>query len=68
MRGEINENQKSAIKKMSKVEKLTNNQLGKLEKQINGHYMSEKETKDYVEEFILTETDKLNRKYQNVTN
>lgn len=30
--------------------------------------MNEKDTRDFVEEFIMTETDKLNLKYQTVTN
>ena len=64
----IDTNSKNIKKNVKKIENFSKSKIGKLDELLNGHYMTGNVTKQYVEETLLTETDKLNKKFMGLTN
>ena len=67
MQEELASTSKKNSKKVKHVEKFATSKLGKLDELISGQYLSEKDTKEYVEETLLNEVGKVYKKFNGLS-
>ena len=68
MQEQLKTNSKKVQKKVKHVEKFATAKLGKLDELISGQYLSERDTKEYVEETLLNEVGKVYKKFNGLSN